>query len=406
MTISTTTIEGLWFDGKTSACLSVHLLVDNTGEAHVVSSADSVLLLACQFADLRVSSRLGNAPRYLYFSQGQKFETADNLQVDVLMNRYRTTSHSGFLHQLETHSFFVLLTLLFLIGFSWAGVKFGLPAASKIIAYRLPQNIMNVASSQTLDLLDQLHMNSSALNKDTQARVLQYFSEALRENTELNIHVIFRAGGDLGANAFALPNGTIIFTDEMINLAKNDNELLAILAHEIGHVKYRHGLRFAIQSASVGFFVSMLVGDISGASGLLSALPVILTTMSYSRDFEREADENALDYLDRHKIPRHVFVDLMERVSYKARCDFLLTNGGSPHDGHDKYENHDGSAIDDDNSVTGDSTLTSEQAAAEKLQCDEFLAEKKPEGLKFTDYFSTHPETEERLQKFKQKFKQ
>ena len=57
---------------------------------------------------------------------------------------------------------------------------------------------------------------------------------------------------------------------------------------------------------------------------MLAALPLLLTTSSYSRDFEREADANSLVFLDAHNIPRHSFIDLMERLTYSAHCSALI----------------------------------------------------------------------------------
>ncbi len=50
-------------------------------------------------------------------------------------------------------------------------------------------------------------------------------------------------GRAVGANAFALPSGIVVMTDELVELAKTDDELVAVLAHEIGHVRGRHALR-------------------------------------------------------------------------------------------------------------------------------------------------------------------
>ena len=47
----------------------------------------------------------------------------------------------------------------------------------------------------------------------------------------------FRHGGYIDANAFALPSGIIVMTDELVELAKSDDELISVLAHEIGHVR-------------------------------------------------------------------------------------------------------------------------------------------------------------------------
>jgi Zn-dependent protease with chaperone function len=379
-----TALQGYWFDGKTSARVAAELRVDNAALCTVINMADGSLLHQQPVAEIKISSRLGNTSRFIYFSAGEKFETQDNAQVDTLLKLHKPSRFNTLAHQLESHSYFVLLTLIIVVSLSWAGVEYGLPAASKAIAYRLPASIMNATATQTLALLDKTHLAPTQLDKATQARIRQHFQPALQENAALHARVYFRAGGDIGPNAFALPDGSIVFTDEMVKLARSDDELVAVLAHELGHVKYRHGLRAAIQGSSLSFFVSMLTGDLSAASSALAALPVFLTTMSYSRDFEREADQNALEYLDAHHIDRHVFIDLMERVTYETHCDALLAEDR-------------GVRVATDLSV-----LTKEQLAARKQQCDVLIAKHSHDKSIVMDYLASHPATEERLQKFRQ----
>lgn len=382
-----TVLHGYWLNGRTSAPAAVSLQVDANGLVSVIDQADNSLLLQTAFSALKISSRLGNTPRFIEFAGGEKFETLNNQQVDELLHQHRPSVFNTLAHRLESHLQFVALTIVCVVALTWLGVIYGVPAASKAIAYRLPQNALSLASTETLALLDKTHLAPTRLTPAVQTRILHHFAPAIRENARLHVQVVFRDGGDLGANAFALPDGTIVFTDDMVQLAANDDELIAVLAHEIGHVKYRHALRSAIQGSSTGFLVTMLTGDMSAASSALATLPVVLTNMSYSRDFEREADHNALTYLDSHHIPRHVFVDLMERVTYNAHCDALL-----------RIEQSSKPAPAQKPAVAGNTALTPER----KAQCDKLIAADKAEQPAILDYFSTHPATAERLQQFKQ----
>ncbi len=412
-------LQGDWFDGKTSAHLAVRLQVNDQGQAQVFSQGDAQLLLQLPFAQLEVSGRIGSTPRYLYFPNGQKLETRDHDAVDALLARHRPSLFNTLAHQLESHLQFVLLTLVLVVGFCWWAIQYGLPLAAKTIAYRLPANVLNMAADETLQLLDKTHFKDSQLDEPTRARILGHFAPAIAEYPQLNIKVQFRAGGDIGANAFALPNGTVVFTDEMVRLAQNDDELLAVLAHEIGHVQYRHALRSTIQGSVLGFGVSMLTGDLSAAGNLLAAMPVLLTTMAYSRDFEREADQNALQFLDSHKIPRHVFVDLMERLAYQAHCDALIAAEESKQpkqqsakptaeknpEGDVAIAAGAGKSEVEENSpeVKAEAARdTPALTAARKARCDKLIAADNDNHLQLLDFFATHPATSERLKAFRE----
>ncbi|RJQ56405.1 MAG: DUF898 family protein [Desulfobacteraceae bacterium] len=105
---------------------------------------------------------------------------------------------------------------------------------------------------------------------------------------------------------------------KMVKLAEKEEELVAVLVHEIGHVVHRHGMRAVIQNSMLAFAMMAITGDVSGTSELFIGLPVFLTQLSYSRTFEREADRYAFDYLRSHGIPAVYFARLMRRIQKEA----------------------------------------------------------------------------------------
>lgn len=96
-----------------------------------------------------------------------------------------------------------------------------------------------------------------------------------------------RVVDDPMANAFAAPGGEVIFFRGLVDRAGSAEELAGVLAHELAHVKHRHGLRNAARVA--GLFV--LTGALTGGSDAAAA-GAALVGLSYSRGFEREADED------------------------------------------------------------------------------------------------------------------
>lgn len=404
-------VHGDWFDGKTSAHQQVLVEVDDAGKV-VVRNHLGQLLLHVSFSDIEISTRIGSTPRYWYFPNGEKLETQDHAVVDSLLQRFRPSLAHSLAHRLETHLQFVILTLVIVVGLSWWTVQQGLPMAARWVAEALPVSVMNRASHETLAILDELYFSTTQLDAQTQARVQAHFAPAIAENSDLNIRVLFRAGGKIGANAFALPDGTVVFTDEIVHLAHNDDELLAVLAHEIGHVKYRHGLRATIQGSVLSFAMGILVGDVSAFADMLSALPLLLTTASYSRDFEREADANSLVFLDTHKIPRHSFIDLMERLTYSAHCSALIAAddeardtapASAPHSSAPSNETELASSPELSNSHERDDSPESSRGISteRRARCDSLMSAHQDKKMKVLDYFSSHPETDERTAMFR-----
>jgi Zn-dependent protease with chaperone function len=112
----------------------------------------------------------------------------------------------------------------------------------------------------------------------------------------------------------ALPSGIVVITDGLVDLAKNDEELTAVLAHELGHVRGRHLLRHILQNSVAGLLMATVTGDITSVTSLSAALPTALIDARFSRDFEREADDAAVAYLKKEGIPTRRYIDILVRL--------------------------------------------------------------------------------------------
>lgn len=307
-------IRGYFYDGKTSAQSPADCRVYDNGAVQVVAATSGADLLKLPRFELRASDRLAHTQRYLYFPQGQAFETEDNRAVDEVLARFRKRPWRHVVHRLESRRSYILVCLAAMLAIAWAAGRYGFPAVARIAAHHLPPPVVENVGGQTLAMLDRSIFRPSRLEPSELERLAAHFQALVRAHAGLNLRVEFRRGGRLGANAFALPNGTVIFTDEMVRLAHSDDELLAVLAHEAGHVAHRHGIQRIIQDSLLAFAIRAVTGDVSGTSELFLGLPVVLTELAYSREFEREADRYALRCLRSQAVsPRH-FANLMRRI--------------------------------------------------------------------------------------------
>ncbi len=115
-------------------------------------------------------------------------------------------------------------------------------------------------------------------------------------------------------NAFALPGGYVVLNTEVLKRAETPEEVLGVLAHEFAHVSERHVLRGLISSIGVYFGVSILIGDYAGSLAAISdALPQLLS-LSFSRDYEREADNVGFGFLTRANINPAGMVEFFRKV--------------------------------------------------------------------------------------------
>lgn len=308
-------MDGRWYDGGSSSVTEALFTVYESGELRVAPSSGGEPLAARPRFDLQVTPRLLDTPRHILFPGGAKFETDDNETVDLILDRFGSPARfAGLVHRLESRWPYILGALALMICVFWGGAKYGVPFLGKVISERLPPSAYSLASKQTLDILDRTLLKPSELEEADRMRIEGHFRPTLNDHADLRLKVLFRKGAGMGPNAFALPDGTIIFTDEMVQTAEHDDELLTVLAHEIGHVVHRHGMRRVVQGSLLGFALLALTGDVSGSSEIFLALPVMLTELAYSRQFEHEADRYALAFLTSRDISPAHFVRLMKRI--------------------------------------------------------------------------------------------
>ena len=118
----------------------------------------------------------------------------------------------------------------------------------------------------------------------------------------------------IGANALALPDGTIILTDELYVLAESNDEIHAVLLHEIGHIHHRHSLRKLIEAFSMSFLVMTVTGDVSAGSSVIASAPAFIIQASYSQHMELEADDFSLAFMQANGIAPENFAKILTKL--------------------------------------------------------------------------------------------
>ncbi len=111
---------------------------------------------------------------------------------------------------------------------------------------------------------------------------------------------------DNSINAFALPGGYIGINVGLILRAQTQDQLASVIAHEIAHVRLRHGIKLMEKSRSTSntVLLTILAGLLAGGGSDLGAALVYggtasgqQTMINYTRDFEYEADRLGIDLL-------------------------------------------------------------------------------------------------------------
>ena len=268
----------------------------------------------CDWLDIGVSIQLGTTARTLKLPNGGKCESSAHDEINQLQDLYGRSTLGKLLHKLESRWHYVLIASVMVVGFTWAMITYGIPALAKQVAFALPTSVDESISEGTLDILEKHLLKTSTLGETDKTRIREKFSViAEQANDGHRYELLYRRG--IGPNAFALPSGHIVITDELIEMADTDEEILAVLAHEIGHVVYKHGIRSVLQSSAVALLLTAVTGDISTASGFAAAMPILLLETSYSRKFEHEADQYAFEYMQANNIDTKHFATILHKIT-------------------------------------------------------------------------------------------
>lgn len=130
------------------------------------------------------------------------------------------------------------------------------------------------------------------------------------DTADITVHIF----EDEIVNAFALPGGHIVINTGLIELCDNPDMLAGVMSHEIAHLQLEH----VSQKLAREIGMSSLMVLTGGAENLVLVKEVlyVLSSRSFDRDMEAEADAHAVLYMQAAKIdPRHLagFLHKMSR---------------------------------------------------------------------------------------------
>lgn len=328
-----------YFDGSSARARKVNLHLAG-GHLHVKGDG---MELALPVGEVRWPERTRHGVRTAHFQRGGSVQAQDAGAWDAWARRVGL-SESGVVKAQQSWRGAALAVLL-LIVVAAAGYQWGVPWAARAALAAIPASVDRTVGDAVLSSFDDNLLLPSAVPLARQDALRSALAQALQRaqpqgplpSYDLRFHdsprVPSRRGNvtRLGPNAFALPGGVVVVTDEMLRLLEGrDDVLIGVLGHELGHVQRRHGMRMLVQTTVIGAAASLLWGDISS---VLAAAPVLLGQSAYSRGFEREADDDAIALLRANGLSPLVMIELFERLQKHRTADATDATDAADPDG-------------------------------------------------------------------------
>lgn len=303
------TLQASYYDGISARPQAVTLSIDAAG----LRIAGDSFVHYVPLHEVQWPERTRHGMRKAHFAHGGVVQCADSTAWD---HWYAASGQrESLLIKLQQSWRGVAICLFVLIALLVGLQQWGLPVISRAVVAVTPLSVDAALGQSSLKAIDEQLMEPSQLPAAEQTRLREAFTRTLTHSSAQipDWQLVFRHSPVVGANAFALPGGTMVMTDELVELVDGDEQVItAVLAHELTHVSHRHGLRMLVQVTALSAIASMVLGDFSS---VLASAPVILGQASYSRDAEREADAGAVEILRAAGISPQVMVVLFEKLA-------------------------------------------------------------------------------------------
>lgn len=286
-------VAGKCFASGGASFDSVKIKLYDSGMLYFTAEDGSVI--SAKREELSIADKLGSIPREIILpSKDLLVIDSDSLVDEWLANGKKDISLWERSPKAVIGSMIgVPLTLYFVFAIA-------VPGLAVFFAPYVPDAVVEVSSDHTLKTLEASMLNPTEIDSERRQALHQSWLELIASmNVEhQNYNILFRNSKIMGPNAFALPNGTIVFTDQLLELVDYDEDILtAILMHEIGHVEQYHSMRLVSQAIVSSIAINYFIGDFGAFFDFFASVGNTLANNQFTQKLEWEADNFALNQM-------------------------------------------------------------------------------------------------------------
>lgn len=304
-------MKALLFDGRSSKAEEVKLSVSN----EILMVERPLSSKSYHVDDIQIEDAFGASPLVLILNSGERIEvptarTAVDLGLvrNKKIVRFLERGFRGFLVSVALMAFGLTVIALVVV-----------PEFITVIERILPENVFDLVDEGTLRTLDNALFESTNLSEEDREKILQSFKEFLKKaGQEDDVTILFRSTERTFPNALTLAGHTIIVTDDLVKLYKEDNAdmVSAILFHELGHHRLGHARKALIQASLFTVFIGLFTGDFSNTALQMTGA---IYQLKFSREQEFAADKFALEILTESGADPRNYTTALKKLEEKVR---------------------------------------------------------------------------------------
>lgn len=294
---------GKYYDGRYAASHEVHIVLDDDG----IAIWNDNLTENWNYHDIIVTQK-PEPSRPLLLTN--KHAPSARLIIDASLYNLlvpRLPKHNYPAITISTSHKSIILWLLLSLIISLTIIIF-MPKSTVMLARHFPSSWERYLGDYVMHTFNK-ELCTNPEGTQSLTTLISKLSSPLIKDVTLSVSVL----NDKDVNAFALPGGKIIILKGLIDEAETPEELLGVIAHESGHIIRHHSTQKLIQLLGYDLIMKAIFGDIQTTGTVINSL----IQLNYSRDFEIEADNIAVDILDNSHITSKGLIDFFERAEKK-----------------------------------------------------------------------------------------
>ena len=254
------------------------------------------------------------------FVDGGRYEIME--PTAALIQALEPTRLDRLFRRHERRPFYLTLILTFALMGIFLMSQWGVPLVARAVILVTPDERLDTYSRVISGgLIDGLG-KPSRLCPEARQQIRTKIQERLlagKTREQALIRVNFRSG--MGVNAFALPDGNIVLTDDLIHYVTTEQELMGIVGHEIGHVMERHALQRIIETLLLTFVWDVITGDLSSTAAAAASLPLVLQYSNYSKRAEFSADAYGKRLMEEQQMDPRYLAYFFAKLDGEERLD-------------------------------------------------------------------------------------
>ena len=210
-------------------------------------------------------------------------------------------------------------TLAAALGLFWLAIDVGSSSVAPYVPYGLQHRL---GESVAGDLIGEKPLCRGRAGLAAINNLANRLAEAADYPHPVEVRVV--KGGPV--NAFTLPGGILVFYSDLIDLARDGDELAGVLAHEMGHVTHYHAIKGLARQFGVEQLLKSMTGGFSDL-GTVGAGSSLLLALRNGRGFERDADATAVELLEKLGLRADGVSRFFERMLEKQPVDMASVIG-------------------------------------------------------------------------------